>query len=584
MLTHTGAPVAQLRRLDKSSIALQPHGSSWSRLLGPFHLALVGSLVALGCDGGERDVEGDPIASASIVQALNGVVQFSDGSCNASRQATIRSAVAKAYEVIYSPYFGNCLDYHVLSGTNGNSPETIVKQLREPLPTEFRCKDFQGELLAWAPINISSESVVFDTTELDTDSISSITAILLHEIAHNKGYDHGGYASFNSEYPFTVTEQVRACAYSVIRNSFRTALPAPGGRLPIGNGRSVFQLARGALPAPTGGNGGSPKRDSCGTDEFAVGLVGRVSFGHWVDAIGLDCQSTSGTGAVGQTSIRGGSGGTSFNLMCPSGTLLVGIGGGSSNTIGYIHGYCLAASAVAASTWSTPVNTATAVGGTNYREAFQRMCPVGHAIKAMRVRSGSGVDSIAIECQLVGSAASPAITYLPLVGTTGATTMYFEKCPYGSIVVGLFGRVANEVNRVGGICDAVVDKGQWVKLASEYGHALPGHGGWGGSNWPPSNELCSPGQALVGLTFRSGSRVDKVQGQCADAAQWSDTTVPESLVAMSVVAGGGGSGGGETKSMCPRGFFVDGWNIWEGLNGSEVQVFGMQGECVRASD
>lgn len=145
-----------------------------------------------------------------------------------------------------------------------------------------------------------------------------------------------------------------------------------------------------------GGSGGTAGTVSCGAGYVAVGLVGRS--GPYVDRLGLACAWLNTDGSLGTAydfGTLGGTGGTYFADLCPSGQVLVGIKGRSYSWHDQISGEC--ANVKTWATTGTVNSTLPARGGTG-GIAYTERCPAGYTVGLFNMRAGTYVDYLQARC------------------------------------------------------------------------------------------------------------------------------------------------------------------------------------------
>jgi hypothetical protein len=153
---------------------------------------------------------------------------------------------------------------------------------------------------------------------------------------------------------------------------------------------SVYNLAG------HGGTGGTAGTVSCGAGYVAVGLIGR--YGPYVNRLGLACAWLSSDGSLGTAydfGTLGGTGGTYFADLCPSGQMLVGVKGRSYSWHDQISGEC-----ANVKTWATTgvVNSTLPARGGTGGIAYTERCPAGYSVGLFNMRAGIYVDYLQARC------------------------------------------------------------------------------------------------------------------------------------------------------------------------------------------
>jgi len=544
-------------------------------------LALVGifGAVAVGCTveaGGSGD------EWASVGQEFSGTITFppsgSTGACTTTQKTTIRNGAAVAVANLRSSLMRDCLAHHALSATNGDPAEVIWYRLKGDMPTAVTCEalDSPGINVNAQRVNVEGESMRFDTGFLSetVDDPDTLASVLLHEIAHTKGYMHGLEGSMRGEYPYTVSEQVEACSLAISTGTFHPLSEGGFERIPHGTDPFVGTSSNASMLGPVGGEGGSPYDDLCSSGKFVSGLRGyEDDEGIW--KLGFSCRSSSGTGTPSTSTQRGASQGSSFDDDCPDGTLLTGVTGLAYRKLRALVGICQDVDEIRART--SEDRTYLDVQGTpDDGEPYSRFCPAGQAVKGILAHAGSGgVYGFTLSCENVDRANEQD---MDLQATFGSTDGVKERarCPRYSVMAGLFGATGSEVDRLGGVCHSASDLGDFVTVHSSVAGIVPARGGWAGTDF--AKDACDGGSALVGLEIRSGTRINRVRGLCADAWSWSRTGTS---APVSSLDNHGGTGGDLTRVECPRGYFLFGWDIWTDEVNGDDRVTGIRPICMQ---
>lgn len=137
-------------------------------------------------------------------------------------------------------------------------------------------------------------------------------------------------------------------------------------------------------------------------------------------------------------------------------------------------------------------------------------------------------------------------------GGSGGRNMGLS-CPNGQVVTGLSGRSGRRIDRIQLICRPLNSDG-----TTGVPNLSAGAGGGGGS---PFSEECSANQMLVGVSGRTGGRVDFLTGMCSDIGY------VESPVVSRKILGVGGGGGSNFIAQCPTGYALTGIT---GRSGNEI--------------
>ncbi len=145
----------------------------------------------------------------------------------------------------------------------------------------------------------------------------------------------------------------------------------------------------------------------------------------------------------------------------------------------------------------------------------------------------------------------------------GGSNPYWLQCPSGQVAVGIYGQASNYVDQLGLIC-APLDSADGTLGAVDPSTVT------GKNTGSPYSVMCPTGQAMVGITGRSGTYVDHLGIQCQYVPTWlASGTVGPSLDA------GGGPGGDAFTETCPQGHVI---NQISGYSGDWIDA--VQPQCV----
>lgn len=491
-----------------------------------------------GSNSGESKIPGPPMSVRN--DGLNGVVYFQN--CTAARQDKVRLAFGIAYQqVVADPGpLTRCLNDDFLTSVDWSYGEDIAIRMRAPLPTTVICADLP--YAADAVGDVPYEELRINNAYVDAASPAQITATVLHEIAHNKGYHHPFELSHDLWH--SANESLAFCSESI---SHGDDPPGPF------EGVRRTGLGWGAELGPVGRNGGWPFEVGCNPGTFVSGLNLRT--GSFVNAIGLVCR---GGGSEYSTSQFGALVGSASTQSCPSGEVAVGAAGRAGQLIDSIGLVCSSEADVLAGleTTSSQFPPAGGLGGF----PWARRCPSGMALRTVLVRTSSNVDRLRLICRQLAPTAERRDRRLSGIGEGSGANPYeeIEPCSARTVLTGLWVRSSSEVDRLGGYCSQVAESCQEEGCFQQRigrSHFLVPHGAWGGVQ---TDDLCGPDEALIGLQARAGARVDAIGGICASAAEW---TRPDRTPTLRFLSLRGGSGGSFTERFCLRSEFVSGWRI-----------------------
>jgi hypothetical protein len=515
---------------------------------------------------------------ASSEAALSGNLDFpGDHQClvpNEMVRIARASSIARAR--LEDPRMLLCLREHGISGDSGIMREQILQRMLENKTTTIRCRTLPDNVGAEGAVGISGESVTFNHKVLGGNTSDVVLAgYLLHEVAHNKGFDHPTVVnrSDSAEYEFTVPEQLSICSQAISNGSF--VADYGFGPVPNAKGPSHGELTRAARLAHVGGDGGLPFISRCSSNKYARGVSGAAA--GRLDRVALACGDRNGIG-VDFRSEYGGSGGTPFQEVCSEGQLMTGIIGYADSVVSGIQVRCKTPAEINAGNggrWNDNWN------GSETGYLYERHCPKGQAVRRILGRSSTLVDNIVLECEKLDLGSQQGSEWTPPAGLeTGSN--FEERCPIGTVMTVLTGSNDNNVARLGGVCQAVDRFGQGaggtphvrMKIGSEVG-VLEAHGSFKGKAW--TTTCGNTSEALIGFGVNlDGTNVERVWGVCAHAENWSD----ERNVAPSSHSTGafGRDRGVITTRICPREYFLSGLETFVDAN----KVRQIEGICVRA--
>lgn len=507
-------------------------------------LFLLGCLTLAGCsvDVGVESDEAGLETVASSQQEFQNSVRFVG--CGAPQIERLQRAANILSDRIYENQGRSmraCLLDGFLSNADGNLwASDIWAQFNRAGTTTFRCTSNLDSSCGglsdwWGCAREGSESVTLANQMINDPSVSDaqVAGLIAHELTHNYGHGHSGLA--DGEYDLTVPQRARSCVSNnntMPTNESRAAMP---GEVELG---------------PVGRMGGSPYEHGC-TSDFVSGF--RISSGSGIDAMGLRCQSGVTTALMGRWR------NVVETRYCASGSVVVGVRGRAGSRLDQLQVIC-------APTSNLGVHTDLDPKGGDGGQPFESLCPAGKAVRRIRARSGSQIDSLQLVCDTVGRTFSAA-HYPVAVGQTYGTqtgTSYQLRCSGDGALNALVGRAGARIDRLSGACSPT---GATLPItAGGPEHIMvPVAGGGGGSEF---RNACPNGELMVGVRVRSGSRIDALSPICAPPATWDAfSTGAHNLTTFS-----GGSGGTLRTAMCPSYRFLVGLNLW---TGSEVDGLGI---------
>jgi hypothetical protein len=182
------------------------------------------------------------------------------------------------------------------------------------------------------------------------------------------------------------------------------------------------------------------------------------------------CPSAISIGSPGTSQLCGGtSGAAPFSDTCPSGQVLVGIGGATGQWIDAVYGICGVVD-LHASTTSDPYTYSVTIGagttlpteGTIGSDTqWQAKCPANTAVVEVAGNSGSAMDQVLLSCAplvITGSPGSFALhqgtvtTIAPEGDTGGGSPFTPVVCPDPQVMALIWGQAGSWVNEMGVAC------------------------------------------------------------------------------------------------------------------------------------
>ena len=523
------------------------HRTTWRHLLASGVTMLI-FLPLIGCGvatvGGEEldGTDGTGTRSTSINGEVSyGKVLFGSG-CTTAERAKISQVLARVMELLYTKpqQMDSCMRDAIFSPEYGFSPEWLMYRMRDDKPTRMECVNSSKHKcggstnwLACAPIGTSSEKFSWDKNFVKTGSVNSMAGVFLHEVSHNKGTNHRS----GLEYAYSIPNQLYRCAvHSNPAGPRRSSLP----------GQTELAMA--------GSSGGQPFELGCHEGAFMWGVKAGTG-NYWnttvVKQMRAYCKPVTGgyysSAFAGSTTGITGTGKT----MCPSGTMMVGVYGRAGLIIDSLGIIC-----------EKPSGEGTMhlmhVAGGKGGKLFQRRCPLGMAVNRIYGRSASVIDQVRISCQKITDQRGP-FNKLSLAGSMNG---YHEdrRCSGNGAFVGLYGRSAVELDRLGGICKPILHtSGGALKVSGSHAHITPAAGGTGGEHF---KDQCPAGQALIGVYFSSAERINRVRGICGKVNKWQPGVSFSWSADRKLLSSHGGNAGVASSRYCPRGQFVAGMQTW----------------------
>jgi hypothetical protein len=547
-----------------------------TKLCTPAMLASLTLAAACAPVSDEEETGPAPASQASELrqQAINNIDDETIVNCSAANQTKLLAAMDILQAALFTndgAAFRQCFENTILAtrpGLTGMFERDVgfmFGKMRENLPTRIECAplSFAGQ----AALGIATEDLKIQTTFVQNAGVLQIAQVILHEVSHNKGFNHHDNAVVS---PFeannTVPKQLENCL-ALVQAPPAFIDPQPGMR-----SETLYEQSLAHLGGPGGSAGSGIGFHSICTSGQATGLDVTVRSGI-VERVSLaGCSATNNH----HTTV-----GTLNGVGCPTpGTFITAIEAvvDQSNTgvVTHVRGLC-GAQPTAWIPATPPVATVKQV----------RTCPSGR-VKAMFFREGDYLDRMNIHCQSNSTSITPpAPRALGSAGTLDpGRNIFHDRCPGRSMLTGLSGwepptsqgwgvviRLAGFCNDITQTCGLSGCTYQQPKAPDGFipgaspprsiGHLLlPGHGdlhGGPAANKAPIHALCPLGQAAKGLKLRAGLALDAVQLRCVPVDAWlkgqfaAVTHVPSDWA--------GNPSGTETIQDCDSGEFVYGWNI-----------------------
>jgi hypothetical protein len=533
-----------------------------------FRMSMVGGLAVLSVAGClEAPLDESDATSAALNGSTNGDPAMMG--CNATQAQKIRDALLIARNQLQNPKMLECLLNAFTMGPNTrftatetippgsigrntSYAELVLKRMNENLATKVSCSDLAFLVAAQAQSNISTEDLVMDRTFLNGNTTNAIAAIILHEVGHNKGFDHSGQEQ--PEYYTTWNWNLEECSRQVAAN----ASPAKPGPFV-----SRADLNPETRLAPVGvENGDGEARDCTGTT-FADTLWGYAGSAG-VGRLGLSCKvrhRTDGsfyfTGQIGDNTS-----GSFFSDTCPPDTIMVGITGHASKYLGSVQPLCQFEESVLINTTSAPF-LAGGERGSTADLSWRRVCPAGMAVKGVRARAvnAEGVKRLEINCQKYAQPRPIDIQPHFFTLGPGGGELLNEDCPGRSALIGLNAIASSTgITRLYGSCGRIATAPDGTNTRMDTGNVfyIPGAGDSASNNANRVEQFCNMDEALVGLSVGyDSSSVTTIRGLCSKLTDW--RAGGSGLTRTTAVIGSSTPPSGFVDHRCPQNRFLVGW-------------------------
>lgn len=519
----------------------------------PTRLALLAlcPLLFTGCDAERDEYELDEPELEDSEHRINGSIwtfeidEFESG-CSPREEGKIRAAMNLVVSEINSGDYLACLSDAVPSGDNGDVVEEILSRLLEDKSTAISCKpEVCGNPLAegCASLDISSEYIRLQKGLVQSSTFRSLAGVIVHEVMHNKGYDHyGSDGWFEPDDRFRVIQQAEQCIVNE-RPWGLNRSEAPGDT----------ELAR------AGGSGGSPFELSCPGDGVVRGMQVDSST-SFVNRLQLNCDTgtSAQTGEWKDSTLEA-------EADCGEDQVVVGLYGAADAMIGHMGMVCMDEADVKAGLPNSD-GTRLLMGGLNEKgHYFNRVCPDGMAMKRLYGRSGARIDQVRVVCEEYPVSARGHNRPLETMGNEVGNS-HADHCMGFGAMTGLWGSSGAEVDRLGARCKPTLTKlmnnTPFLDTADDY-QSIEAFGGTGGTRFglgDGGGDQCPKGAALVGLRGRAGARLAQVQGVCAQVEDWA--TSGSAKLTYTSLRGEPGARTRSEERMCERGEFLVGMETW----------------------
>ncbi|MBL4683596.1 MAG: hypothetical protein JKY37_03315 [Nannocystaceae bacterium] len=445
---------------------------------------VLGSSVLVGCSSPEMEA----LEVDDLEPRINGETSISG--CSAYEASKINDAVDYLVSTLDSEEYSECLADAIPSGDKGDTVEDIIALLQENKPTAIRCRDAvcgSSSATGCAPVGINTESLDLQHDHVQSASVAQLAGTIVHEVMHNKGYQHFLPADgwFEPDDRFRVVRQAQQCVSSGV----------PWG-LPRSEAPGDTELAR------VGGNGGAPFELTCPGDGVVRGMQVDSS-SRFVNRIRLTCDGgTSGSAGEWKDSRW------AYNGRCLANQVVIGIYGSADSMFGQLGMLCASEDDVIEGV--ADIGTRRWLGGlSNVGHEFERTCPAGMAVKRLYGRSGARIDQLSVVCEEYPVSPRGPNNPLAIMGTAVGDRRV-DRCIGFGAMTGLWGSAGGEVDRIGARCSPT--NSSWlngaVYLDESAGYqSIEAFGGQGGVRFglgDGGSDQCPAGAALIAAR-RSGS-------------------------------------------------------------------------------
>jgi len=213
----------------------------------------------------------------------------------------------------------------------------------------------------------------------------------------------------------------------------------------------------------------------------------------------------------------------------------------------------------------------TSIGGTGGLR-YERHCPAYMAVRALKGKFKDYVDRIELECQRLSHLESVQTSWLTAWGGNGVPTT-FEKCPGRAALVGLTYRSGTSIDQVGGQCSEITTACSGSTCVDSRATSMYQMPSRGGTGGTPGEQTCPSGKALVGLQVRSGTEIDALGAICATTTTWTNPSAACTAAngCIKVFDTTGQGGNRRDPLWCPAGQFLNGWIVGHATRVNSIQ-------------
>lgn len=162
--------------------------------------------------------------------------------------------------------------------------------------------------------------------------------------------------------------------------------------------------------------------------------------------------SLGGTLEAQNTAKAGGTGGTSYNIKCQDGFVLVGLRVTYGSWIDWIKGFCQSID-IGNGSWMDS-GMLDGVGGSGLGTTKAFLCPSGYAVKGFRGKAGWYVNSMILTCRKLGPSARTQSESKDLekAGGSDGTAYGPHACGDAKPAIGMYGKAGQYIDSFGLIC------------------------------------------------------------------------------------------------------------------------------------